>query len=718
MKILARSALFLPVIFSVLAAAAVGQVSTPAPTPTPVDNDVVKISTNLIRVDVTVTDSKGKAISDLRPEEIEIYENGQKQKITGLTYVSGGVRTAASKPDAANKNAVPVPTTTLRADQIRRTIALVVDDLTLSFESTYQTRRALKKYVDEQMQDGDLVAIIRTGAGIGALQQFTSDKRVLYAAIDKVKWNALGNGGISAFAPLLSKQPIDEDNEEPEAGNRSADGVEREFNDFRESYFATGTLGALEYVIRGMGELPGRKSVVLFSDGFALSNINAEGFTENSPVLDPIRRLIEQANRASVVVYAMDPRGLVYTGLTAADDTGGRTSAEVDSDLATRRAKLSETQQSLRYISEETGGFALINNNDLIGGVRRVVEDQSYYLVAYEPDDDTFDPLKRRFNKLDVKVLRSGASVRYRSGFFNVVDREKPASTSTAGSVGQLEYALISPFAVNGIDLRLNALFGNDAKNVSFVRSLLHVDASDIKFVDAPNGDKKAIFEIVAMSFGDNGQPVDQLGKSYTLTVRQDVYPRVAKEGFVYQFIFPVKKAGPYQYRVAIKDTIGGKIGSASQFIDVPELKKNRLTLSSVILENLSLDAWKRLNDPAGGSVASNPMSDTALRRIKTGSILRYGFEIYNARLNSANQPSLQSRIRVFRDSKLVLDGAPVAVDLSRQTDMHHLRWAGAISIGDKMTPGDYILQIIVTDTTGKAKEQIATQAVQFEIVE
>ena len=74
-------------------------------------------------------------------------------------------------------------------EQIRRTIALVVDDLSLSFESAYQTQKALKKFVDEQMQDGDLVAIIRTGAGIGALQQFTSDKRILYAAIEKVKWN-------------------------------------------------------------------------------------------------------------------------------------------------------------------------------------------------------------------------------------------------------------------------------------------------------------------------------------------------------------------------------------------------------------------------------------------------------------------------------------------------------------------------------------------------
>src|SRR5205085_8129921 len=97
--------------------------------------------------------------------------------------------------------------TPVKPEQVRRTIALVVDDLTLSFESTYYVRRALKKFVDEQLQDGDLVAIIRTGAGIGALQQFTTDRRQLYAAIEKIRWNPVGNGNIGAFAPLEAKLP-------------------------------------------------------------------------------------------------------------------------------------------------------------------------------------------------------------------------------------------------------------------------------------------------------------------------------------------------------------------------------------------------------------------------------------------------------------------------------------------------------------------------------
>src|SRR5205085_5269462 len=103
-----------------------------------------------------------------------------------------------ARPDPT---AAPAPPIQLRPEQVRRTIALVVDDLGLSFESMYFVRKSLKKFVDEQVQPGDLVAVIRTGAGIGALQQFTTDKRLLHAAIEHIKFNAQTRS-IGAFAPV------------------------------------------------------------------------------------------------------------------------------------------------------------------------------------------------------------------------------------------------------------------------------------------------------------------------------------------------------------------------------------------------------------------------------------------------------------------------------------------------------------------------------------
>ncbi|HKQ53779.1 MAG TPA: VWA domain-containing protein, partial [Pyrinomonadaceae bacterium] len=171
------------------------------------DDDVVRITTNLVQVDAVVTDKNGRLVTDLSPEEVEIFEDGRAQKITNFSFVSTApaeTPPATPRPAADPKTAPPPPPVILRPDQVRRTIALVVDDLGLSFESTAYVRQALKKFVDQQLRPGDLVAIIRTAGGMGALQQFTSDRRQLYAAIERVKWYPTGRGGIGAFAPIES----------------------------------------------------------------------------------------------------------------------------------------------------------------------------------------------------------------------------------------------------------------------------------------------------------------------------------------------------------------------------------------------------------------------------------------------------------------------------------------------------------------------------------
>jgi VWFA-related protein len=702
--------------------AALAQTPTPTPKPVADDEDVVKISTTLIQLDVTVTDKSGKIVRDLKPEDFEIFENGEKQDITNFSFIAGAsrVKPATTNPTPGVKNAPQVPNTVLKPENIRRTIALVVDDLTLSFESTAYVRQSLKKFVDEQMQDGDLVAIIRTGAGVGALQQFTSDKRQLYAAIERVRWNALGRGNIGAFAPIQSGNlPSDgatggEDN--------AVNNTDAEINNFRQSLFARGTLGALSYVIRGMNELPGRKSVLMFSDGFKLFTTRDEqGFSDATQILDSLRRLIDLANRNSVVIYTMDARGLQPLGLTAEDDAGGLSSDQLEQRLSDRRTEFIDTQEGLIYLARQTGGFAIINNNDLTGGVQKVLNDQSYYLIGYQPDAETFDPKTRRFNKLVVKVKRPDLKVRYRSGFFGVSDEAAAEVKQT--STQQILNALMSPFAAGGISLRLNALFANDPKSGSFVRSFLHINAKDLKFTDEADGSHKATFDILAVSFGDNGAAVDQIGKTYTIVAKDKTYEQMIREGFVYSFVFPIKNAGAYQMRVALRDQNSEKVGSANQFIEVPNLKKERLTLSGIVLENLTPAQWEKLSletnpNQTAAPILSNPQSDTSLRRFKRGTILRYAYEIYNARLDAAQKPQAQTQMRVFREGKLLVEGKQNALDISGQTNMQKLAAGGAISLGNALPPGDYVLQIIVTDNLAKEKHRTTTQFVQFEIVE
>ena len=704
----------LAVLILLCAVATLAQKANPSPTPQPADQtDVVKVTTALIQVDVTVTDKKGKIVSDLRPDEIEVYENGEKQSITKFSFVNNARPTEETPAKPGEKNPTVLPPTAIRAEHVRRTIALVVDDLTLSFESTYWVRRALKKFVDEQMQDGDLVAIIRTGAGIGALQQFTNDKRQLYAAIERVRWNSVGAGNIGAFAPLEARMQRDENLPAATPGERTPEGIDREFNDFRESLFATGTLGAVNYVVRGMQDLPGRKSILLLSDGFRLFTRDADGGRDYGRVLDAMRTLVDRANRAAVVIYTMDARGLQVTGLTAADNTSGWTFDQLAQAQSDRRDQIIDTQDALRMMADETGGISIINNNDLSWGIRKILDDQSYYLVGYEPDDGTFDPRIRRFNKLEIKVTRPGTKVRYRSGFFGVSDEKIVRPVQTAQQ--RIMNALTSPFAVSEISLNLNALFYSvDKANV--IRSLLHINAQDLTFTDQPDGSKKAEFDVVAFSFGDNGTIADQSGKAFVLTLKKEAYEKAIKEGFVYQLTMPVKKPGAYQLRIALRDHATEKVGSANQFVEVPNLKKNRLVLSGVVLESLTMDAWQKRQAGQEPIEASTALTDTALRRYKRGSVLNYGMSIYNAK-PGAGGFSLSYQTRVFRDGKPIFEGDLQSIP-TNGSDPAAIDFMRALSLGAAMSPGDYVLQITITDNNAPKKKNTAVQFVQFVVTE
>ncbi len=705
---------------------------TPTPTPKPADDDdVVKISTTLIQIDVTVTDKNGSVVRDLKPEDFEIYENGKKQEITNFSFVSvdNATKQTLVKSKEKNKFSVPLPPVPIKPEQVRRTIALVVDDLGLSFESVYQVRRALRKFVDEQMQPNDLVAVIRTGGGMGALQQFTTDKRQLYAAIENVKWNARGRAGISAFAPLeatpLEQAAATGDTTVTDEDLANEQKSIKDFDSFREDIFSVGTLGAINFIVKGLSELPGRKSIMLFSDGFAICS--PDNPDRCARIIDSVRKLTDLSNRAAVAIYSFDARGLQTTGLTAADNASGVSAERVQAINSSRSAQLFETQEGLAYLAAETGGRAFFNSNDINRGLDKALEDQKgYYLVGYQPDAETFDPKTRRFNKLQIKVLRKDTNVRYRSGFFGVSDEQiKKPVNQTASQ--QLFAALGSPFGVNDIALRLNTLYGNDAKQGNFVSSFLHVNAKDLRFTNEADGSKKAVFDVLAVSFGANGTSDAQISKTYTLTVKDEAYRKLLNEGFVYYFTFPVKKAGAYQYRVAIRDTQTQKVGSANQFIEVPNLKKNRLTISGLVLENLTAEQWQKSftnsQDATNKSAekvenTNDPLAATSLRRFKRGTILRYGYEIYNAKLVAAQKQSLNTQLRMFRDGKIIFEGKQIPLDISGQTDLERIKGVGAVNLGSEMPTGDYVLQIIVTDTLAKEKNKIATQFVQFEIIE
>ena len=701
------------------------------------EDEVVRITSKLVQVDAVVTDKDGKQITDLQPEDFEVTENGKPQEITNFSYVKiEGTRPAAPGPAPSterprNREAVArsVPPARLRPEQVGRTIALVIDDLWMSAESAGDARRALRKYIDEQVQPGDLVAIIRTSSGVGALQQFTNDRRQLYAAAERVRWRARvgGQTALPSFNTLdMTANSMSSGSNNPSRLPSLPDSARvglKEIEEMRRQGYTVGTLGALSTVVQGMRELPGRKAVILFSDGFPLLDARGESVT----YISFIHRLIDYANRASVVFYTVDSRGLQPLGPFASDDTAGRPPGAGGGlsgaggvgigptqigqrVLSVRGGQIFEGQAGLSLLAQSTGGQALLNSNDLNRGIRRALDDMSgYYLIGYRPAEETFDPEtgRRRFNTLTVSVRnRPGLKVRSRTGFLPVADDAPRARPATR--IGQLHAALVSPFSAGGINLRLTSLFANAPGAGSFMRSLLLIDPRNLSFKQQPDGQYQAVMDILAVTVGEKWEVIDQLNRVETIRVRPEAYERFQREGMVYDLNVPVKKPGAYQLRVAVRDAATERVGSASQYVVVPDLSNNRLELSGIVVSG---------SYPQGRGTPDAEI-DPGVRRLKRGGVLDYGYVVYNARLDrGTRRPQLTVQAVLLRDGKQIFATTPQPFDPGQQTDMTRLPVAGRLQLGTDMAPGEYVLQVVVSDTLG-GSPRTATQYIDFEVVQ
>lgn len=671
------------------------------------DEEVVRITTNLVQVDAVVIDDNGKPVTDLKPVEVQIYEDGRPQKITNFSYIAAETANR-SRMAGSSANGGDAPPARLRPEDVRRTIALVVDDLGLSAQSIHFVRRDLKKFADEQMRPGDLVAIIRTSGGVGALQQFTSDKRRLYAAIEGVKWYAGGRSGTTPFEPT---EPPTRGPKGPEVDAKKA-----EVNRFREDLFAVGTLGAISHVIRGLRDLPGRKSVVVISDGFRI--FDTDDPTNNTRTGRKLQQLIDQAGRASVVIHTVNALGLLKYSASATDSladsstvSGARTPDGPTGTVqlfADRAIEIFDLQIGLGLLAEKTGGTAIRNNNDLSAGIRRLLDDQKgYYLIGYQPNESTFDAKTGRplFHKLTLKVTRPGKyRVRMRDGFFGVPEEEANPLPHTPQA--QITKALLSPFGASGVRVQLTSLFANDAATGSFTRSLLYVDANDLTFMEEADGWRTATFDVVAMTFDQSGNVVDQISRTDALRLRGEGYEQVLKHGFVYTVVFPIKKPGAYQLRAVLRDHNSERIGSAGQFVEIPDLKKGRLALSGLVLNAKEEDAQR-----------PDPQASEAVRHFKSGAVMRYSFVIYNARLDKdTRSPQLQVQVRLFRGGQLIFSGKVQPFALNNPPDLGRLAASGALTLGTDMVPGEYVLQVTVNDLLADEKRRTASQWIDFEI--
>ena len=434
------------------------------------DESVVKISTNLVQIDVTVTDQNSQQVTDLKPEEFEIFEDGRRQQITAFTYVGVSanqrptdvVRAANSSRD----NPAPPPLKT-HAEQVRRTLAVLVDDECMSFTSTFAIRDDLKKFLDNRLEPDDLVGVFRTSRGNAMLQQFTTNRAQLQLATRSILWRPTSTNAIDFFestrrdfedaARRDELTSVRRDSSRPTLTPQNARSEYFSLNDDLVDRRCLRFLRLFPFLLHSMRNLPGRKAIAYMSDGRGL----------NSWLEDKLRAITDYANRSGVTIYTVDARGLVNTDYIGADEV--ISASDVGSDVTTRlRNARSEDLiggfGGLRYLADRTGGTFTRNSNDLGKGLRRALEEQrGYYLIGYRPADDTFKNGLRSYHKIEVKVKQPNVRVRTRKGFIGVPDEvlALPPRPSTENS--ELYEALASPLAHDDVRLRLTPDVSYDA---------------------------------------------------------------------------------------------------------------------------------------------------------------------------------------------------------------------------------------------------------------
>ena len=372
-----------------------------------------------------------------------------------------------------------------------------------------------------------------------------------------------------------------------------------------------------------------------------------------------------------------------------------------------------------------TGGLFLTSGID--EALRRILKDnEGYYLIGYQPDASTFYGKNGKvdYHTIKVEVSRPGLTVRTRRGFYGRPDSNAHPRFAQSRD-GALQQALHSPFAASDIHVRLTPFFTTLPKSVPIVSGILYIAPEDLTFSDEHNGTHKAVIDVLAEAFGDNGQPIAASDRTYTGVMDDPDYRDSLKNGVFYNFRFSVKKPGAYQLRVAVRDSPSGKLGSASQFIEVPEISKGHLTLSSVVIESSPTQIPGRpatraipggLADAEGRIEETDPRGNPAVRVFKPGASIAYGYQVLNAHVGKEKQIELEARTHLYREGQEIYVGKPVRLDGTGQPDMTRLLVGGNMKLAPDLAPARYILQIVVTDGLANERTRAASQWIDFEV--
>ncbi|MDT7540661.1 MAG: hypothetical protein QOE33_565 [Acidobacteriota bacterium] len=732
------------------------QTPTPRPQPTPPpqpapqqpaqDEEILRVTTALVQVDAVVVDKNDRPVPDLKMSDFEVYENGKKQNLQFMEFIDtdAGTGAGASRVEGNRDLAKVAPgaeTTVARelsAKDVKRVFAFVVDDLTIPLEDMITVRQLLTDFVNNQMRDGDLVAIVRSVGGKGLLQQFTTDKQLLRRAIAQltVTTNPLSTfnnppaGRFTSAPQMVSAAP-------GSSGDTVSVGSEADttFEDFGTQNFGDPndetvrllrglvSLSTAKYVVESMKDIPGRKSMVLITGGIPIFEIAGSG-ASYSNVTYMLNQLTDDAVRSGVAISTMDPRGLKASpGVAKFTDTPARSALGGAADpnfgrggSSAGRADITPSGDlnsagsddpfgpllaggaehlGLNTLADATGGVSVVNTNNFHTGLEKVMAHSSgYYLLAYAPTEK-FD---NKFRRFQIKVKRPGLTVYTHRGYLARSDRAGATPTREES----IMTAAKSPLARRDLDVTANVILKpSPTGGKSPIDVHLLIDPKKLTFTQTESGRYQASFDVVGFVY-------DQLGKlrgGFSETVKTDLtqenYKTAMATGLTYSASTELPP-GYYQLRGAVRETGTGNLGTISKYLEVPDISNGRLAMSSLYLFAA---------DPAQGPKAA-PVPLLAVRQLTRKQDLRYAALIYNAK-NSGGRSELRAQVIISQGGNILYrePEQPVAV-----TGTAPATKIGQVALSG-VPPGRYVLTLIVTDPLADKKSQIVARSIDFSVV-
>jgi VWFA-related protein len=692
-----------------------GQETKPMATPEvvneTVDNEVLKIDTNLIQTGVTVLDKKGKFVEKLNQEDFELKVDGKPIKLSFFESVVGTQIVANQANKDNTKINQPVAAT---ANERGRVILFVVDDLHLNAEGHIRTKKVILNFIENEIKPNDVMAVVSTTGKIGFLQQFTNDKEVLQEAVSRLNYNRNYSAADRMNPPMSEYEALLIDRLDPEVTNIFAQQIVREIPGydlesaktqvrsrasnilFQARTVTQNTLSVLEQAIRRSAQLSGRKTVFFLSDGFIIDS-------QNSDYNNRLQKITDAASRSNAVIYSFDVKGLeagfpegTSTLLTA---TGYRVQA----------GERFEVQDGMNAFAENTGGRFISNTNDLQTAVNKAfTETSAYYLLAWEPETEITP--EDKLKKIEVSVKnRPDLQVKMQNGYFSqkVVAEKTNVATKTQTPERTFETQLLAASKKQAVQTDLpTSMVLNYLEMPNEGSSLtvgLQIKNRNLAFLS--EADKYfAKVDFLGLIYNSEGKQEGFFRDRMTLSYGKN---EPGEPDMLHNFQTKLKP-GLYQVRVATRDVKSGLLGNAVQWIKIPDLSKKKLALSSLLLgetfNQIQQNQMSNVNNSAQISAAMN-----VDRKFSRNSNLRYLIFIYNA--VNENKFDVTVQTQLFRDGKTLMDTQPRPLPANGQ-NVDNLFYAAEIPLSS-LPIGKYEIQITVQD---RLASQTLLRKVKFEV--